>query len=201
LCRISTKFVKTKITKIKTMVKENFKIIFAVISISSVLSGCAGNSAPESAKTSNANQSQTVLNNNTSQPPAVSNNNTTQPAAAFNNNSAAADSRGNSTPGAADNSSTVVNTAGKDKKPSSPAPDAPKPQIGGGGGDLLLFTQVRGALSSDNELSSAVIIEIKDGNVVLTGNVSSEAQRAKAVQLVQGVKGIKSVKNNLRAAS
>lgn len=181
------------------MVKKNFKIIFAVISISSVLSGCAGNSAPESAKTSNANQSQTVLNNNTSQPPAVLNNNINQPAA-FNNN-IAADSRGNSTPVAADNSSTVVNTAGKDKKPSSPAPDAPKPQIGGGGGDLLLFTQVRGALSSDNELSSAVIIEIKDGNVVLTGNVSSEAQRAKAVQLVQGVKGIKSVKNNLRAAS
>ncbi len=88
----------------------------------------------------------------------------------------------------------------KDKKPSTPVKE-PTPQIGSGASDFLLFTQVRGALSSDKEFSNAVIVEIKEGNVILTGNISSEAQKTKAGQLVQSVKGIKSVKNNLRVSS
>ena len=66
---------------------------------------------------------------------------------------------------------------------------------------MFLFTQVRGALSSDKELFTAVSIEIKEGKATLTGKVSSEAQKAKAEQLVKGVKGIKSLKNNLRVSS
>ncbi len=66
---------------------------------------------------------------------------------------------------------------------------------------MFLFTQVRGALSSDAELLNAVIVQIKEGNATLTGNVSSEAQKTKAGQLIQSVNGIKSVKNNLRVSS
>ena len=66
---------------------------------------------------------------------------------------------------------------------------------------MFLFTQVRSALSSDTELLNAVIVEIKEGNATLTGNVSSEAQKIKAGQLIKSVKGIKSVKNNLRVSS
>jgi osmotically-inducible protein OsmY len=84
-----------------------------------------------------------------------------------------------------------------------PDPDVKEhnPQIGSGGGDMFLFTQVRSALSSDKELFNTVIVEIKEGNATISGNVKSEAQKAKAAQLVQSVNGIKSVKNNLRVTS
>ncbi|MEO5858732.1 MAG: BON domain-containing protein [Pyrinomonadaceae bacterium] len=86
-------------------------------------------------------------------------------------------------------------------KPGASAAKQPTPHIGTGGDDLSLFTQVRGALSSDKELSTAVIVEIKEGVVTLNGNLSSPAQKAKAETLVKNVSGVKSVKNNLRAAS
>ncbi|HXG84614.1 MAG TPA: BON domain-containing protein [Pyrinomonadaceae bacterium] len=170
------------------MVKEKTEIRPGVILIliSIVLSGCSKNPDTDVAKTGNVNQTVAVINNNTNQSPTVSK-----------NNSAAADSSNNSTPVVGN---TPLSVANKDKKPKPPAND-PIPQIGSGGSDLLLFTQVRGALSSDNELSNAVIVEMKEGNAVLTGNVSSEAQKIKAAQLVQSVQGIKSVKNNLRVAS
>lgn len=76
----------------------------------------------------------------------------------------------------------------------------PTPYIGNGGDDMVLFTQVRGAFSSDKELANSVIVEIKEGVVTLNGNLSSQTQKAKAEALAKGVTGVKSVKNNLRAA-
>ncbi len=168
------------------MIREKIWVMSAIISISVavVLAGCARQSEPDAAKTVNVNLSQTASNSNNA---AVNPPNASTPA--VNNISAPTV---NSTP--------TVTTVTKDKKPSPPVKE-PVPQIGSGGGDFLLFTQVRGALSSDNELLNAVIIEIKEGNVILTGNISSEAQKTKAGQLVQSVKGIKSVKNNLRVSS
>ncbi|HEX8250954.1 MAG TPA: BON domain-containing protein [Pyrinomonadaceae bacterium] len=142
-----------------------------------VLSGCAKQAESQATKTDSINKAPTAANNN------ISANPPNAPAAPVNN------------------VSTATTAAVRDNRKPSPAVKEPTPQIGSGGDDMSLFTQARGALSPDKELFNAVIIEIKEGNVTLNGKVSSEAQKAKAVQLVQGVKGIKSVKNNLRVSS
>lgn len=147
--------------------------MLAVILISLILSSCTQNSEPPVAKIENTNQSLTASTNKVVSA----------------NNNVSASPLNTSTP--------VVN---KNAKSSAPVKD-PTPQIGSGGGDLLLFTQVRSALSSDKELINAVIVEVKEGSVTLSGKVSSETQKTKAAQLVQSVKGIKSVKNNLRISS
>lgn len=188
--------------KIKTMIKKNSEVMSAVILIliSIVLSSCTSNPAPETANTSVANQSQANLNNDIIQSQATLNNNINQSPTVLNNNGAVAVSPSNSTP-VVGNTPPPTGTADKNRKSLPSATTAPTAQIGGGGSDMLLFTQARGALSSDKELSNSVIIELKDGNATLTGNVSSQEQKIKAGQLVQGVNGIKSVKNNLRVAS
>ena len=165
------------------MIKKKFQIMFAaiLILISIILPGCSKSTEPDVVRTDNVNK-----------PPTASNN-TNVPA----NNSVSASPT--NTPTSVVNNNPAVNV-NKDKKPSPPVKE-PTPQIGSGGSDFVLFTQVRGSLASDQELSNAVIIEIKEGNVTLTGNVSSQAQKTKAAQLVQGVNGVKSVKNNLRVSS
>lgn len=141
------------------------------------LAGCANQTESQTAKTGNLNKAPTAAANNNN----ISANPSNVPLSPVNNMSPAP-------------------TAGKDNKKPSPAVKEPTPQIGSGGDDMSLFTQARGALSSDKELLNAVIIEIKEGSATLSGKVSSEAQKAKAAQLVQSVKGIKSVKNNLNVS-
>ncbi len=165
------------------MVKKKSRMmpVVILILISIVLSGCSKNPEPDVAKTGNLNQPQSASNNNNV--PANNNVSVNSP----------------------NTSALIVNNppapiANKEAKTSPPV-KGPTPQIGSGGGDMFLFTQVRGALSSDKELLNAVIVEIKEGNATLTGSVSSDAQKTKAGQLIQSVEGIKSVKNNLRVSS
>ena len=112
------------------------------------------------------------------------------------NNAANAPVRNDTPPPSANNS-----TGSANGNKSAPTAAAPAPQIGSGGEDFSLFTQIRSGLAADKELSTAVIIDVKEGAVTLSGTVSSQAQRAKAEQITQNVKGIKSLKNNLRVAS
>lgn len=168
------------------MINKNFEIVSALILISIVLTGCSGNSQPDVAKTG-ANQASIVSNNNLNSSDAV-----------LNNNNVSANAPNASTPIAVN--TPPASTVDQNKK-SSPPVKVPTPQIGSGGGDMFLFTQVRGALSSDKELINAVIVEIKEGNATLSGKVSNENQKAKAEQVVKSVQGIKSVKNNLRVSS
>jgi osmotically-inducible protein OsmY len=162
--------------------------VIVSILVSIVLSGCSKSTESDViVKTSNINQSPAVsANGNIS----ANNNVSANYSVSVNPSNAQASSGGNGSTTAAVNN---------DKK-SSPPVNAPTPQVGSSN-DFSLFTQARVALNSDKEFIDTVIIEIKEGNVVLTGNVSSEAQKTKAGQLVQAVKGIKSVKNNLRVAS
>jgi len=168
--------------KLKMIVKKRFELATLVILIlvSIAFSGCSKSPEPEVAKTDSTNQSPAASNNNV---PASNNISAVPP---------------NTAPPTINNASAPI--ANKDAK-SMPRVKEPTPQIGTGGGDLVLFTQVRSALSSDEELLNAVIIEIKEGNATLTGNVSSAAQKAKAGQLAQAVTGVKSVQNNLRVKS
>lgn len=161
------------------------EIILVLLAV--ILSGCSQNSTTETVKTvdvnqnasQNINQAATTLNNN----------------AAANPPNTATTTTVNNTSSPANNTS--VPTVGTDKKPSVAAMNEPKPQIGSGGNDMFLLMQARGAFGSDEELLNHVIVDIKEGNAVLTGSVSSEAQKAKAGRLVQAIKGLKSVKNNL----
>ena len=140
-------------------------------SISFILSGCSGTSESDGAATVNVNRSATVINTNVS----------------------------NSLPNASTPMTSNANVPAANRKPSASVKD-PVPEIGSGAADFGLFAQVKAALSTDAELSKAVIVEIKEGNATLSGSVSSEAQKAKAEQQVRGVKGIKNVKNNLRVS-
>lgn len=160
------------------MIRKNITTAPVIILILTaiVFSGCAEQTESQAAQTDSVNKAPTGVNNSN-----ISVNPPNVPAPSVNNIS-------------------TTTTVGGNTRKTSPAAKEPTPQIGTGGDDMSLFTQARGALSSDNELINAVIIEIKEGNVTLNGKVSSEAQKAKAAQLVQSVKGIKSVKNNLRVS-
>lgn len=169
------------------MIRNKFGIFPAAFLISTaiVLSGCS--KSPETnvaVKTNNVNQSTAASNNG---------NMSAGNAVPANGNAAVYPSDAATASGA--NSQTAN---GNKDKPVPPA-NYPKPQIGSGGNDFALFSQVRGALNAEKEFET-VIVEIKEGNVVLNGNVSSEAQKIKAGQMVQAVNGIKAVKNNLRVA-
>jgi hypothetical protein len=165
---------KNFILEIKVMFNNKSELMLTVILIlvSIVLPGCSKTPEPEVAKTVNINQSPIVSNSNI-----------------------AVNSVNSSTPTVNSASTPIISNK------SMPKIKEPTPNIGSGGGDMFLFTQARGALSSDEELINAVIVEIKEGSATLTGSVSSEAQKKKAGQLIQSVQGIKSVKNNLRVSS
>jgi osmotically-inducible protein OsmY len=79
-----------------------------------------------------------------------------------------------------------------------PTVKMPEPEIGSGGSDFSLFTQIRSIILADQSMGDGVIIEVKEGTVTLSGTVSNEANRAKAAKIAQSLKGVKAVKNNLR---
>ena len=84
---------------------------------------------------------------------------------------------------------------------SATAMKEPTPQIGSGGGDLALFLQARAALGFDKQLQGDVIIEVKEGNVTLSGKAANAEQKAKAEQSIKAVNGVKSVKNNITVSN
>ena len=161
-------------------------IIFTTISLAATIAllGCGRQSEPSNAKTENTNQAVIISNTDSSNTTVNASNNYGQNNSTQNINNAAAPPSNNAPP---------VN-----KKAALPvAANEPTPQIGSGGNDMLLVIQARNALSADQQLINSVIVDSKEGNVVLTGKVASAADKAKAAQLVQGVKGVKSLKNNI----
>lgn len=160
------------------MTKNNFVIntmAAGFVSLTVFLTGCTETSVSNTANKSNTNQATVISNTN------AANTNVAPNAAAP--NTATANLNSNSAP------------TGNLK--SAPAVKEPTPQIGSGANDLMVFTQLRSALSADQELQNGVIIEIKEGNVTLSGKVSSAAQKTKAEQLIKAVSGVKTVKNNI----
>lgn len=162
------------------MIKNNFvttTLTAGFVSLVFFSAGCSGDTVSNTANTSNTNRA-TINSNSNSVIVNTSPNNTAAPnVSAPNMNS----------------TSTAPNS---NRKPVS-AVKEPTPQIGSGANDLLLFTQSRSALGSEKELESAVIIEVKDGNVTLSGKVSNAEQKAKAEQLIKVVNGVKTIKNNI----
>ena len=163
---------------------KNKKAIYAaaLISAATALFGCSKTSESDVVKVNSANQSTTISNINN---------------VAANNGVAANSPVAAPTPL---NPNASMPTPANREKNASPSVKMPTPQIGSGGDDFSVFTQVRGALNAEKEFVEGVIVAIKEGNVTLTGNVSSQAQKTKAAQLTQTVKGVKSVTNNLHVS-
>ena len=64
--------------------------------------------------------------------------------------------------------------------------------------DATLLGSVKTALAIHRELSGrSIIVNVSHGNVVLTGEVSSEDEQATAVALVETIAGVESVENRL----
>ncbi|MBA3357179.1 MAG: BON domain-containing protein [Pyrinomonadaceae bacterium] len=127
-------------------------------------------------------------------------------------NAAAADNNGGAIP-ASSNSPPISNATTTDKgtQPDTipsrnienpKAASIPKPQISSGGSDFSLFTQARGLLGADAELTAEnIIIDVKAGVLTLSGTVANAAQKSKAEELMRAVGGVKAVKNRLRISS
>ncbi len=164
-------------------------VLFAAI-----LAGCSQTDETDTI-TNNANQTATLSNESTS---TVSSNtsNTMTPS-----EDRTATNTSNSSISQTDNDSSV--TTGKQNSTDKAAPPvkSPTPIQSTGATDFYLFTQIRGALNADKELGDAVTVELKEGNVVLTGNVASEELKKKAEETVRKINGVKNIKNNLRVSS
>lgn len=65
--------------------------------------------------------------------------------------------------------------------------------------DDLIYDNVRRKLATDDIVKGGGLdVEVKDGNVVLKGNVDSETKRNKAEKLAKKVSGVKSVDNEIK---
>ena len=64
--------------------------------------------------------------------------------------------------------------------------------------DTVITTKLKAALLADTTLKGASIsVETRNGEVVLTGSVNSQAQREHAAQIAQALDGVKNVNNKL----
>lgn len=163
------------------MAKKNMMTAIAasLISLPLFLSGCSESTVSNTANASNANQAVVVSNNS----------------AAINTNAAAnvpAANAGNISAANMPNS----NASGDNRKPAQ-ATKEPTPQYGSGANDLMMFTKLRNSLSADKDLQTYVVIDVKEGNVTLSGKAASAEKKAQAEQLIKAVEGVKSVKNNI----
>ncbi len=182
------------------MSKRKIVTISTVISLTSAifLAGCSRQAEPSIAATDNANQAVVISNTNSVN---TTVNTTADTTANTVVNSPGNYNQNNSAPSMNAAVAPPVNETTLPVSKKTPPPAAvnePKPVIGSGGNDMLLVIQSRNALSADKQLLNSVIVDSKEGNVVLTGKVASAADKAKAAQLIQeSVKGIKSIKNNI----
>ena len=172
------------------MIKKKSGILLTIISISIavVLSGCttqtdttAGNANKVVAN--NANTAVVLPNNSVQE-------NTTQTAVTPPDGSASSN-----------NSPTADMDQPSNKKTATKAANDPTPEIGSGANDMLLVIQARNALAKEDKKLDVVIVDSKEGNVVLTGKLPTAADKAKAGQIVQGIKGIKAVKNDITVSN
>jgi osmotically-inducible protein OsmY len=65
--------------------------------------------------------------------------------------------------------------------------------------DDLIYDRVRQRLASDRDVKGgAIIVDVKDGVVTLSGKVREERQKTKAEHITKKVKGVKQVINKLQ---
>lgn len=73
--------------------------------------------------------------------------------------------------------------------------------IGSGANDGWLWTKTRALLTAADDLRDSTInVDVDNAEVMLSGTVASQAQKARAEQIAKGVEGVKSVENRLTIA-
>lgn len=64
--------------------------------------------------------------------------------------------------------------------------------------DDMIYNNVRIKLAGDQVVKGgALMVDVKDGVVTLTGSVEEQKQKDRAAKLAKGIKGVKQVINNL----
>ena len=67
--------------------------------------------------------------------------------------------------------------------------------------DDFLVDTIRQKLAADQVVKGgAIAVDVKDGNVVLSGTVEEDRQKVKAEKIAKKVSGVKSVKNDIKIA-
>jgi|SRR4030095_1738782 hyperosmotically inducible periplasmic protein len=98
-------------------------------------------------------------------------------------------------------SSSMPSSTPASRSTKAPPTKLPSPQIGSGGNDFFLFTQVRAAINSEPELKGLdIALDIKEGVATMSGTVATPIQKARAEQVVRDISGVKSVNNQLRVS-
>lgn len=99
--------------------------------------------------------------------------------------------------------STSTNPSAPSQSPTPNTADTPPPATvsSSGAQDFFVFTAARGALNNDAELKNEnITVDVKNGVVTLTGSVTGEAKKARAIQIAGQAKDAKGVKNLLKVA-
>ena len=74
--------------------------------------------------------------------------------------------------------------------------------IGSGADDLWIWTKVRAALASADDLRDSTINVDVDNNVAtLSGTVANAAQKTRAAQVARGIEGVKNVVDKLQVSA
>ena len=64
--------------------------------------------------------------------------------------------------------------------------------------DDMIYNNVRIKLAGDQVVKGgALMVDVKDGVVILSGSVEQENQKNRATKLARGIKGVKQVVNNI----
>jgi hyperosmotically inducible periplasmic protein len=72
-------------------------------------------------------------------------------------------------------------------------------KVGAGANDLWIWTKVRAALASADDLrDSTISVDVDNDVVTLTGTVPDQAQKSKAEQIARGIEGVGSIKNDIQ---
>ena len=67
--------------------------------------------------------------------------------------------------------------------------------------DDFLIDSIRAKLAADQVVKGgAIVVDVKDGNVTLSGMVEEDKQKNKAEKIAKKVSGVKTVKNDIRLA-
>ncbi len=75
-------------------------------------------------------------------------------------------------------------------------------RIGQGAQDAYIWSKVRGALLTANDLRDSTInVDVDNEVVTLRGSVANADQRRRAEEIAKGIEGVKSVRNELKIST
>jgi osmotically-inducible protein OsmY len=164
------------------MKRNKLAALVVCVALASLAAGCGGGDHANTNTNASANANNTVL---------VTNNANTSASANANGN-ANANANANANSRANYNANMTEEEFGRERaRYERDARDAGS-KIGTGAKDLWVWTKVRAALTSADDLRDSTInVDVDNGKVTLSGTVASSQQQIKAVSVARGVEGVK----------